>query len=168
MLSKKYGVAVLVASDKCSKNERIDTSGICIKDIIENEEDYIVEEYKIVSDDLDGLKETLEAFSLNEKVHLILTTGGTGFSKRDHTPEATLAVADKLAMGIAEAIRAYSMTITKRAMLSRAVSVIANDTLIVNLPGSPKAVEEALLYILPELKHGLDILNAQDSECARS
>ena len=97
----------------------------------------------------------------------VLTTGGTGFSVRDVTPEATLAVADRVAPGIAEAIRAYSLTITPRAMLSRAASAIRKQTLIVNLPGSPKAVEESLTYILSSLGHGLDILLGEDGECAR-
>ena len=90
-----------------------------------------------------------------------------GISVRDVTPEATLAVADRVAPGIAEAIRAYSLTITPRAMLSRAASAIRKQTLIVNLPGSPKAVEESLTYILSSLGHGLDILLGEDGECAR-
>ena len=98
---------------------------------------------------------------------MVLTTGGTGFSMRDVTPEATLAVADRVAPGIAEAIRAYSLTITPRAMLSRAASAIRKQTLIVNLPGSPKAVAESLTYILSSLGHGLDILLGEDGECAR-
>ena len=98
---------------------------------------------------------------------MVLTTGGTGFSVRDVTPEATFAVADRVVPGIAEAIRAYSLTITPRAMLSRAASAIRKQTLIVNLPGSPKAVEESLTYILSSLGHGLDILLGEDGECAR-
>ena len=101
------------------------------------------------------------------QVSLILTTGGTGFSPRDITPEATIAVCDRMARGIAEAIRGYSMTITRRAMLSRAESGIRKGTLIVNLPGSPKAVKESLEFILPELSHGLGILRGSEGECAR-
>ena len=100
-------------------------------------------------------------------IHLILTTGGTGFSKRDVTPEATKMVIEKEAAGIPMAILNYSLTITDRAMLSRATAGIRGETLIINMPGSPKAVEEALLYILPSLKHGLEILLGLDSECAR-
>jgi len=101
------------------------------------------------------------------QVNLILTTGGTGFSPRDITPEATLAVADRNAPGIAEAMRYHSLSITPRGMLSRAASVLRGKTLIVNLPGSPKAVQENLEYILPSLEHGLRIAAGLDGECAR-
>ena len=104
----------------------------------------------------------------NDDIQLILTTGGTGFSKRDVTPEATLAVSGRVAPGIAEAIRAGSMAITKRAMLSRAVSAIRHRTLIINLPGSPKAVEESLGYVLDTLPHALGLLRGTDGECGRS
>ena len=99
---------------------------------------------------------------------MIFTTGGTGFSVRDVTPEATIAVCDRMAPGIAEAIRSYSMTITGRAMLSRAVSGIRKRTLIINLPGSPKAVKESLEYILPHLGHGLGILRGTEGECGNA
>ena len=101
------------------------------------------------------------------KCNLILTTGGTGFSMRDVTPEATLAVCDRNAPGIAEAIRAYSMTITKRAMLSRATAGIRKKTLIINLPGSPKAVKESLEYIIGALGHGIEIMTGEAGNCAR-
>ena len=100
-------------------------------------------------------------------VNLILTTGGTGFSMRDVTPEATKAILEREALGICEAIRYYSLQITKRAMLSRAVSGIRKQTLIVNLPGSPKACQEALDFVLDEIKHGIDILLGEARECAR-
>ena len=98
---------------------------------------------------------------------MIITTGGTGFSKRDVTPEATLEICEKVVPGIPEAIRAYSITITKRAMLSRAAAGIRKDTLIINLPGSPKAVRESLEYIISTLNHGLEILVGSASDCAR-
>ena len=101
------------------------------------------------------------------KVNLILSTGGTGFSKRDITPEATKDVIEREAPGIVEAIRYFSLQITKRAMLSRAVSGIRKDTLIVNLPGSPKACKEALDFVLDDVKHGIDILLGEARECAR-
>ena len=99
---------------------------------------------------------------------LIITTGGTGFSKRDCTPEATMDITERAVPGIPEAIRAYSMQITKRAMLSRGTAGIRKETLIINLPGSPKAVRESLEYILPELKHGLEILAGETGNCART
>ena len=98
---------------------------------------------------------------------IIFTTGGTGFSLRDVTPEATIAVCDRLVPGIPEAMRAYSMTITPKGMLSRAAAGIRKQTLIVNMPGSPKAVKESLEYIIGPLRHGLEILLGEASECAR-
>ena len=99
---------------------------------------------------------------------MILTTGGTGFSIRDCMPEATLSVSERVVPGIPEAMRAYSMQFTKRAMLSRAAAGIRKQTLIVNLPGSPKAVEECLEFIFPELEHGVEILTGKAKNCARS
>lgn len=131
------------------------------------EADYEVVEMFILPDEQKMLEQELIRLADQKQVDLILTTGGTGFSKRDITPEATIAVCDRMARGIAEAIRSYSMTITKRAMLSRAESGIRKETLIVNLPGSPKAVREALTYILPELEHGIGILRGTEGECAR-
>jgi molybdenum cofactor synthesis domain-containing protein len=102
-----------------------------------------------------------------EGIDLIFTTGGTGFSKRDVTPEATLRVIDKRTPGISEAIRLKSFSITDRAMLSRAEAGIRGETLIINLPGSPKAISETLEYILPSVVHGLDILKGTSTDCAR-
>ena len=102
------------------------------------------------------------------KVDLILTTGGTGLSPRDVTPEATMAVADRNVPGIAEYMRAKSFEITPKAMLSRAVSVMRGRTLIINLPGSPKAVRENLEFILPALDHGLEIMTGRSGECGKS
>ena len=123
-------------------------------------------ERSVVPDDRKAIEEALIRLSDRVKVDLILTTGGTGFSVRDVTPEATMAVAERNAPGIAEAIRAYSGTITPRAMLSRAVSVIRGRTLIINLPGSPKAVRESLDFVLPNLYHGLDVLKGQVTDCS--
>lgn len=161
-----FKVGILTISDKASKNERVDESGKVIKEIVEGV-GYDVNYYNIIPDEIEDIKAELIKCSDELKCDLLLTTGGTGFSKRDVTPEATLQVMTRNAFGISEAIRAYSMTITKRAMLSRAVSVIRNDTLIINLPGSPKAVKESLEYIINELDHGLKILKGLDSECAR-
>ena len=128
---------------------------------------YKVIETLLLPDDMAKIKAQLIRLSDQRQVNLILTTGGTGFSERDCTPEATLAVATRNAPGIAEAIRAGSMQITRRAMLSREASVIRNQTLIVNLPGSPKAVKECLDLVLDQLDHGIRILTGRDSECAR-
>ena len=121
----------------------------------------------ILPDDKEMLANEFRYMSDELKVNLILSTGGTGFSKRDITPEATKEVIEREATGICEAIRMYSMQITKRAMLSRAVSGIRRDTLIVNLPGSPKACKEALDYALNDIKHGIDILLGTAKDCAR-
>lgn len=157
-------MGVLTLSDKGAKGEREDKSGPLICKLIE-EKGYQIEKQMILPDEQKEIESVFYEWSGH--VDLILTTGGTGISPRDCTPEATLAVATRLVPGIAEAIRAYSMQITPRAMLSRAVSAICGNTLIINLPGSPKAVEESLVYILPQLEHALDILCQNDSECAR-
>lgn len=161
-----FTVGIITLSDKGSRGERIDESGRVIEEMI-TEAGYIVEKKEIIPDDQELIEEKLIEYSDDYDLDLILTTGGTGFSPRDVTPEATENVATRKVPGIAEAMRAYSMTITKRAMLSRATSVIRNNTLIVNLPGSPKAVRETLEYIITELDHGLRILKNLDGECAR-
>ena len=137
-----------------------------IKEILESA-GYEVVCRSLLPDEGEALKTELIRLSDQVQCDLVLTTGGTGFSRRDVTPEATMAVAERNAPGIAEAIRAYSMTVTKRAMLSRGVSVIRGGTLIINLPGSPKAVRESLEYVLDTLPHGLDILSGRGGECAR-
>ena len=161
-----FKVGIITCSDKGFKGEREDISGKLIADILEAN-NYIVEKYTIVPDDKDKIREELILMSDSLGLDLILTTGGTGFSPRDITPEVTLEVMDRNANGIAEAIRSYSLAITKRAMLSRAVSVIRGKTLIVNMPGSPKAVSEALEYILETIYHGLEILTDKAHDCAR-
>lgn len=161
-----FTAGIITLSDKGSRGERVDESGRVIEEMIQ-EAGYEVKHKEIIPDDLNLIEEKLIEYSDVQQVDLILTTGGTGFSPRDVTPEATEKVATRRVPGIAEAMRAYSMTITKRAMLSRAASVIRNNTLIINLPGSPKAVKETLDYILPELDHGLKILKNLDGECAR-
>lgn len=161
-----YKVGIITASDKGSIGERVDISGEKIKSIVE-EQGYEVGYYQILPDEKELLQETMKKLCDDNQVDLILTTGGTGFSGRDVTPEATIAIAERMVPGIAEAIRAYSMTITKRAMLSRGVAAIRKRTLIINLPGSPKAVEESLSYIIDTIKHGLEILKGEAGECAR-
>lgn len=161
-----FKVGIITCSDKGFKGEREDISGKVIRDILE-EAGYSIEKYIIVPDEREKIKEELILMSDSLGLDLILTSGGTGFSPRDITPEATLEVIDRNANGISEAIRSYSLSITKRAMLSRAVSGIRGRTLIVNMPGSPKAVKEALDYILETLHHGLEILTEKAHECAR-
>ena len=161
-----YTAAVITLSDKGYAGEREDRSGPTVRKML-LEDGYEVVETLILPDEQEMLEHELKRLADSRQVQLILTTGGTGFSKRDIMPEATIAVCDRMARGIAEAIRGYSMTITKRAMLSRGEAGIRKGTLIVNLPGSPKAVREALEYILPELKHGLGILSGREGECAR-
>lgn len=165
-VDRPYTAAVITLSDKGAAGEREDKSGPLIREMLE-EAGYEVVETLLLPDMRDGLERQMIRLADQRQVNLILTTGGTGFSSRDITPEATIAVCDRMARGIAEAIRGYSMTITKRAMLSRGESGIRKGTLIVNLPGSPKAVEEALTFILPELGHGLGILRGTEGECAR-
>lgn len=161
-----FKVAIVCMSDKGSKGEREDISTQVIERImIEN--GYEVSEKILIPDEFQLIKDTLINLCDNNLVDLILTTGGTGFSKRDVTPEATEEVIEKRVPGIPEAMRAYSLTITKRAMLSRATAGIRKNTLIINMPGSPKAVEESLNYIVSELKHGLEIMIGSASDCAR-
>lgn len=161
-----FTLGIIVASDKGSRGERVDESGRLIKEIMEKNH-YKVEKYIVLPDEKDLLMEEMIHMCDRLKLDLILTTGGTGFSQRDNTPEATLRIIEKQTPGISEAIRYNSLQITPRAMLSRAVSGIRKSTLIINLPGSPKAVRESLEYILPSLTHGLEILKGSASECAR-
>lgn len=158
--------AVVTLSDKGFRGERTDESGPLLARLL-TEAGYEVVEELLLPDEQSRIQTELIRLSDGRQCHLVLTTGGTGFSPRDVTPEATLSVATRSAPGIAEAIRAYSMTITPRAMLSRGASVLRNGTLIVNLPGSPKAAREGLEYILPALGHGLDVLRGTTGECAR-
>ena len=161
-----YQVGIITASDKGSAGQREDLSGPAIRDILAVHPEFEVKKMIILPDEPAALKAEMIRMSDEEGLHLILTTGGTGFSKRDITPEATLEVCQRRVPGIPEAMRYYSLQITPRAMLSRAEAGIRNNTLIINMPGSPKAIREVLEYILPSLIHGLDILTGSDSECA--
>lgn len=157
---KQFKVAVITLSDRAFSGEREDLSGpAIIKYLVEK--GYSQPEYILIADDKACLEKELIRISDCEKADLILTTGGTGFAARDITPEVTLSVATKNAPGISEAIRAYSLTKTPHAMLSRGVSVIRNSTLIINLPGSPKAVRESLDVIIEALPHGLGLLRGE-------
>lgn len=168
-----YKVGIITLSDKGSRGEREDKSGPAIRQLLEEQggldaegmPKYEIESEVLLPDERILLEKTLISMADEEGLDLILTTGGTGFSPRDITPEATWAVATRNAPGIAEYMRAKSFDITPKAMLSRGASVIRNQTLIINLPGSPKAVRENLSFILPALDHGLDILLGRDGEC---
>ena len=161
-----FQAAVITLSDRCAAGEREDKSGPSIVERLQ-QNGYEIIETLLLPDDRPALEKELRRLCDQRQPDLILTTGGTGFSPRDITPEATLAVAQRQAPGIAEAIRAASLRITPRAMLGRGVSVIRGKTLIINLPGSPKAVRENLEAVLPSLDHGLAILTGRDGECAR-
>lgn len=162
-----FTVGIITASDKGSQGKRKDKSGQLIKEII-TKRGYKLKKYEVIADEVDLLSKEMINMSDNLNIDLILTTGGTGFSKRDVTPEATNKVIDIETPGISEAMRYFSLQITRRAMLSRATSGMRkNKTLIINLPGSPKAVDETLNYIIDSVHHGLEIMTGRDSECAR-
>ncbi|MDK2820038.1 MAG: molybdopterin adenylyltransferase [Clostridia bacterium] len=160
-----YKLGIITASDKGAKGEREDKSSEIIKNKLKPLADMV--DYRIIPDEKEELKKALVGLTDEIKVDLIFTTGGTGFSPRDITPEATMEVIERVVPGIPEAIRRKSYQITPRAMLSRGTAGIRGKTLIINLPGSPKAVEESLDIILPVLEHGLEILKGIGGECAR-
>lgn len=158
--------AIVTISDKGSKGERKDETGKMLQDILEKE-GYKVEEYKIIPDEINIISEELIKLCDEKKVNLIITNGGTGFSKRDVTPEATEKVIEKHVPGFGEAMRASSLSITPKAILSRGIAGIRKDSLIINLPGSPKAAVENLQAVLGAIPHGIEILLGEVSECAR-
>ena len=158
-------VGVITASDKGSRGEREDLSGPTLAKLVQEIGGEVVE-YVVLPDDQTMLEEKMRQWADEVGLDLILTTGGTGFSLRDVTPEATLAVADRLVPGIAEVMRQESLKVTPKAMLSRAVAVLRKRTLIINMPGSPKAVRECFAAIAPALPHGIQILKGEASECA--
>jgi len=161
-----FTVGIITSSDKGYNGEREDKSGQVIEEIV-SENGFKVVKKVILPDEKILLEKEMIDMCDNLNVNLLLTTGGTGFSKRDITPEATKSVIEREALGIVEAIRFYSLQITKRAMLSRATSGIRKNTLIINLPGSPKACKEALDFVLDDIKHGIEILLGKAKECAR-
>jgi molybdenum cofactor synthesis domain-containing protein len=159
-------VGIICMSDKGSKGEREDQSTKVIIECVENFGYEVVIKH-LIPDEEDIIEKKLLEVVERKDVDLILTTGGTGFSPRDVTPEATLRVIERLTPGIPEAMRAFSMKITNRGMLSRGVAGIRKNTLIINLPGSPKAVREILEYMLEPIDHGLEILLKKTKDCAR-
>lgn len=158
--------AIITSSDSGYAGEREDLSGPVIRGILETN-GYEVVHTILLPDDREMLAKEMARIADERQAELIITTGGTGFSPRDCMPEATADVTERAVPGIPEAMRAYSLTITPRAMLSRAAAGIRKSTLIVNLPGSPKAVRESLEYIIPSLQHGLEILTGEATDCAR-
>ena len=161
-----FKAAVLTVSDRSFRGERPDAGGPLVVEILKNA-GYAVTETAIVPDEKGRIEAALRQWCDREPVDLIVTTGGTGFAPRDVTPEATEDVIERRVPGIPEAMRAFSLTITKRAMLSRATAGIRKGTLIVNLPGSPKAVRECLEVIIEALGHGIEILTGDAGECGR-
>lgn len=159
-------VAIITSSDSSAKGIREDKSGPLIREIVEGLGAEVVS-YTLLADEREQLAEAMAEIADKGQAELILTTGGTGFSPRDCMPEATLDIVERQVPGIPEAMRAYSMQFTGRAMLSRAMAGIRKQTLVVNLPGSPKAVSETLEYIYPQLVHGIDILTGAASDCGR-
>lgn len=159
-------VAIITLSDSGYAGQREDKSGPVIRQMVE-EAGYQVVHTALLPDGIQPLQGELCRLCDQDLADLILTTGGTGFSPTDLTPEATTAATERPAPGIAEAMRYHSLTITPRAMLSRATAGIRKGALMVNLPGSPKAVRECLEYILPSLAHGLEILKGTTGNCAR-
>lgn len=160
-------VGIITSSDKGSRGEREDLSGAVIREIVESR-GYTVERQVILPDEIELLSDEMIRMSDEHKIELILTTGGTGFSPRDITPEATNRVIDRPTPGISEAMRYHSLGITPRGMLSRgAAGIRQNRTLVVNLPGSQKAVREILEYIIDSVEHGVEIMLERTSECGR-
>jgi molybdenum cofactor synthesis domain-containing protein len=156
-MSTQIRAAVITASDACSRGEREDASGAALAELLREIGAEVVET-RILSDDLEPLVQTLQEIARRDDVNLILTTGGTGLGPRDNTPEATLQVIEREAPGIAEVVRAESLKVTPMAMISRGVAGVASGTLIINLPGSPKAVRESFAVIKPVLAHAVDLL----------
>lgn len=158
-------IAVLTVSDRCSKGLTEDKSGPLISEILSRTA--VTAAYRIVPDEREKIEEALISFADDLRADFVFTTGGTGFAPRDVTPEATKAVIEKEVPGIPEAIRAESLKITPKAMLSRAAAGIRGKTLIINLPGSPKAVRESLAVVLPVLEHAQETLSGETISCGK-
>ena len=158
----KYTAAVITVSDKCYRGERTDTSGPAVCAMLQ-EAGFELVYTGLVPDELDQIKTELLACADEKKIHLIVTTGGTGFSQRDVTPEATLAVVERETRGIPEAMRWASLQITPRGCLSRSAAGIRGKSLIVNLPGSEKAAKENLAAVIDAIGHGMDMLVSEGS-----
>ncbi|MEG2174507.1 MAG: MogA/MoaB family molybdenum cofactor biosynthesis protein [Oscillospiraceae bacterium] len=160
-----YTAAVITVSDRSFAGKRVDTGGPAVRELL-SASGWDVIFQGLVPDEPDDIQAKLIQCADHMGVALVVTTGGTGFSPRDITPEATLAVVERVTPGIPEVMRAASVSVTPRGMLSRAVAGIRGQTLIVNLPGSEKAARECLVSVLPALKHGIDMLRGPSSDCA--
>ena len=157
-------IGVLTISDGAAKGERQDTSGETIRTMVAQLPDAVLTAGTIIPDEADQIAAVLREWSDEKQLNLVLTTGGTGLAPRDVTPEVTKAVIERDAPGIAEAMRAISLHYTRMAMLSRGIAGVRGRTLIINLPGSPKAVKECLEYILPVLPHAINLLTEGPKE----
>lgn len=162
-----FTAAVVTVSDRGSRGERADGSGPRIEALLK-ERGYVVVHREIVPDEAGEIERALVRLADERDVALVLTTGGTGFSPRDVTPEATERACTRMVPGIPEAMRAASLRVTPRGMLSRGAAGIRGGTLIVNLPGSPKAAIENLESVLPALEHGLEMLRGGPADCGAS
>src|SRR5690606_11158966 len=160
----QWKVAILTASDKGARGEREDVSAQVVREIVEDELRGQIVDYRIVPDEQDEIMAALIEMTEYYEANLVITTGGTGLSARDVTPEATAAVIDRQVPGIAEAMRMGALHKTRRAMLSRGICGIRGNTLIINLPGSPKGVSESLLAIMDQLPHALNIICGAEAE----
>lgn len=161
-----YTAAVITMSDKGSRGERADTSGPAVQELL-RENGWDVVYANMIPDDFETIKGELIKCADQLDVCLVMTTGGTGFARRDVTPEATCAVCDRQVRGIPEAMRAESLKITPMGMLSRAEAGLRGGTLIVNLPGSEKAARECLAAVIKPIRHGIDVLRDRSHDCAR-
>jgi molybdopterin adenylyltransferase len=166
-VNRVFTVGILTVSDKGSRGERQDKSGEAIREIL-SETDARIVEYDIIPDEKELISEKLIKWADEDNLDVVVTTGGTGLTPRDVTPEATLAVIDRVVPGFAEAMRAESLKKTPIAMLSRAIVGTRGKCLIINLPGSPRAVSECLQVILPALPHALETLKGLSSDCGTS
>jgi molybdopterin adenylyltransferase len=156
-------LGIITISDKASRGERADKSGLLIRDSFSAVDSKVVK-YEVIPDEADIIAQKLAQWADDGSVDVIITTGGTGLAPRDVTPEATLSILDKMVPGLAEMMRVQSFSFTPLAMLSRAVAGVRKECLIINLPGSPKAVGECLEVIMPVLPHAVEVIKGEVTE----